>query len=168
MAVLLLQTGFQRFDTTRSRIQVRTALLLCPRIGTWVLKVQGFVLLVIPSNDSQKGIPQKKDIPTWAGSKLNRRGYAGFGPCFHLPGFHFGYRFFEPQPYILECPESFRIPIVIDCFGATQFKGCSAGSFHQPKSTRVWLYMCLHIHIYIYIYIHNLYIDTFIRHAPLK
>ena len=23
-------------------------------------------------------------------SKLNRRGYAGFGPCFHLPGFHFG------------------------------------------------------------------------------
>ena len=20
------------------------------------------------------------------GSKLNRRGYAGFGPCFHLPG----------------------------------------------------------------------------------
>ena len=24
------------------------------------------------------------------GSKLNRRGYAGFGPCFHLPGFQFG------------------------------------------------------------------------------
>ena len=24
------------------------------------------------------------------GSKLNKRGYAGFGPCFHLPGFHFG------------------------------------------------------------------------------
>ena len=24
------------------------------------------------------------------GSKLTRRGYAGFGPCFHLPGFHFG------------------------------------------------------------------------------
>ena len=32
------------------------------------------------------------------GSKLNRRGYAGFGPCFHLPGFHVQYRFFEPQP----------------------------------------------------------------------
>ena len=25
-----------------------------------------------------------------SGSKLNRRGYAGFGPCFYLPGFHFG------------------------------------------------------------------------------
>ena len=25
-----------------------------------------------------------------SGSKLNRRRYAGFGPCFHLPGFHFG------------------------------------------------------------------------------
>ena len=24
------------------------------------------------------------------GSKLNRRGYAGVGPCFHVPGFHFG------------------------------------------------------------------------------
>ena len=24
------------------------------------------------------------------GSKLNWRGYAGFGPCFHLPRFHFG------------------------------------------------------------------------------
>ena len=24
------------------------------------------------------------------GSKLTGRGYAGFGPCFHLPGFHFG------------------------------------------------------------------------------
>ena len=24
------------------------------------------------------------------GSKLTRRGYASFGSCFHLPGFHFG------------------------------------------------------------------------------
>ena len=29
-------------------------------------------------------------LPCWCGSILNRRGYAGFGPCFHLPGFHFG------------------------------------------------------------------------------
>ena len=31
-------------------------------------------------------------FPFWngCGSKLNRRGYAGFGPCFHLPGFHVG------------------------------------------------------------------------------
>ena len=34
------------------------------------------------------------------GSKLNERGCAGFGPCFHLPGFHFGTGFFEPQPYL--------------------------------------------------------------------
>ena len=27
------------------------------------------------------------------GSEINRRGNAGFGPCFHLPGFHFGYLF---------------------------------------------------------------------------
>ena len=33
------------------------------------------------------------------GSKLNRRGYAGFSLLFHLPGFHFGTGCFEPQPY---------------------------------------------------------------------
>ena len=33
------------------------------------------------------------------GSKLNRRGYAGFGPCFHLPGQPIlEFQFFEPQP----------------------------------------------------------------------
>ena len=35
------------------------------------------------------------------GSKLNRRGYAGFGPCFHLPGQAIlEFLFFEPQPYV--------------------------------------------------------------------
>ena len=29
-------------------------------------------------------------IANGRGSNLHRRGYAGFGPCFHLPGFHFG------------------------------------------------------------------------------
>ena len=28
------------------------------------------------------------------GSKINHYGTAGFSPCFHLPGFHFGYLFF--------------------------------------------------------------------------
>ena len=27
------------------------------------------------------------------GSKLNHQGTAGFSPCYHLPGFHFGYTF---------------------------------------------------------------------------
>ena len=27
------------------------------------------------------------------------QGTAGFSPCVHLPGFHVGYRFFDPQPY---------------------------------------------------------------------
>ena len=27
----------------------------------------------------------------WYGSKLDHQGTAGFGPCFHLQGFHFGY-----------------------------------------------------------------------------
>ena len=37
---------------------------------------------------AKQSTSQKK--PSGCGSKLNRRGYAGFGPCFHLPGFHFG------------------------------------------------------------------------------
>ena len=31
--------------------------------------------------------------PYGYGSKLKSRGYAGFGPCFHFPGFHFGIGF---------------------------------------------------------------------------
>ena len=38
--------------------------------------------------------------PFGCGSKLNRRGYAGFGPRFHLPGFHFGTGLFEPHPFV--------------------------------------------------------------------
>ena len=34
------------------------------------------------------------------GSKLNRRGYAGFGPCFHLPGFHFGTGFLSHRQIV--------------------------------------------------------------------
>ena len=32
------------------------------------------------------------------GSKLSHQGTAGFGPCFCLPGFHFGYLVVYPQP----------------------------------------------------------------------
>ena len=35
------------------------------------------------------------------GSKLNHQGTAGFSHGFHLPGFHFGYPFFDPQPHEL-------------------------------------------------------------------
>ena len=35
----------------------------------------------------------------WVWLKIKQEGQtARLGPCFHLPGFHFGYRFFEPQP----------------------------------------------------------------------
>ena len=32
-------------------------------------------------------------VPFGYGSKLNHQGTAGLSPCFHLPGFHFGYLF---------------------------------------------------------------------------
>ena len=47
--------------------------------------------------------PPKKG---WVWLKINRRGYAGFGPCFHFLRFHFRYRFFEPQPGCLCLPGS--------------------------------------------------------------
>ena len=46
----------------------------------------------------------------WPWLKIKQEGQtAGFGPCFDLPGFHFGYRFFEPQPceYFLGSPKRF-------------------------------------------------------------
>ena len=62
------------------------------------------------------------------GSKLNRRGYAGFGPCFHLPGFHFGHRLFEPLPFL-------RLPF----FSATSSQGsiCSTTSSLACTGPRV-------------------------------
>ena len=40
------------------------------------------------------------------GSKLNRRGYAGFGPCFHLPGFHFGTGFLSHSHFTILLPRT--------------------------------------------------------------
>ena len=36
---------------------------------------------------------------------------AGFGPGFHLPGFHFGYRFFEPQPNCIKRFSFYGFPL---------------------------------------------------------
>ena len=36
------------------------------------------------------GLKGNRQNPIGCGSKLSRRGYAGFGLCFYLPGFHFG------------------------------------------------------------------------------
>ena len=45
------------------------------------------------------GIPNFKTNPFGCGSKFNRRGYAGVGPCSPLTRVPFWYRFFEPQPF---------------------------------------------------------------------
>ena len=45
---------------------------------------------------------QEAAIPFGYGSKLNHQGTAGFSPCFHLPGFHFGYIFLT-HGYLAEC-----------------------------------------------------------------
>ena len=47
------------------------------------------------------GKPQRSEGANGYGSKLQSRNWtAGVGPCFHFPGFHFGCRFFDPQPNI--------------------------------------------------------------------
>ena len=40
--------------------------------------------------DGPTPAPLKQWNTNGCGSQLNRRGYAGSGPCFHLPRFHFG------------------------------------------------------------------------------
>ena len=44
--------------------------------------------LLFDKVESSKQVQGK--MSNGCGSKFNRRGYAGFGPCVHLPGFHFG------------------------------------------------------------------------------
>ena len=59
----------------RSSSGVVRGVLRCSRI--WVFKLGG----------------TRCGFPFGCGSKLNSWGYAGFGPCFHLPGFHLGTSF---------------------------------------------------------------------------
>ena len=97
------------------RVQVVETLVLAERSGRTGLHVQSNGTACCRS--TQLGIlrsPQEKSSPARSrgsqhrqegrleigkksprdrigcGSKLHRRGYAGFGPCFHSPGFHFG------------------------------------------------------------------------------
>ena len=59
------------------------------------------VLIVLPTihRGGSSGIPfeswleQAYFVKHGYGSKLNHQGTTGFGPCFHLPGFHLGYLF---------------------------------------------------------------------------
>ena len=58
-------------------------------LNRWFLWVRGGCPVGTPRN---RRAPNQQ-IALWlfgCGSKFTRRGYAGFGPCFHLPGFHFG------------------------------------------------------------------------------
>ena len=45
---------------------------------------------------------ERECLSIWVWVKFNHQGTANFGPCFHLPGIHFGYLFFDPQPYGLK------------------------------------------------------------------
>ena len=46
--------------------------------------------------------------PSGYGSKLNHQGIAGFGPCTHLPGCHFGYPFLTHTHLLPGVPEPVR------------------------------------------------------------
>ena len=62
------------------------------------------------------------------GSKLNRRGYAGCGPCFYLPGFHFGTGFLSHS----------RMPPNLDPAKIPMCRGLSSTS-ERPSSTSAGL-----------------------------
>ena len=72
-------------------------------------------------------------------------GTAGFGPCFHLPGFHIGYVFFDPQPSLLffsfspadeigngRSPGATRQELGLDASPAT----CVDGGLRLPRTAR--------------------------------
>ena len=78
------------------------------------------------------------DFDPWengCGSKLNRRGKAGFGPCFHLPGFHFGADFLSDCRMLSIGTHWF--PLVFHWFPIPS--GCGRGS----KKTELPLFQIL-------------------------
>ena len=70
-----------------------------PPYSNWVVRAEAFQRAKISCQAEPGGLR----ISFWScplsqfgnGSKSNKGGYAGFGPCFHLPGFHSCFRFFE-------------------------------------------------------------------------
>ena len=78
----------------------------------WPLWVLHSVSMSRPRRKSNGG-PRKSDpggqfasdertTPILVWLKIRQEGQtAGFGPCFHFPGFHFSTVFFEPQPFEL-------------------------------------------------------------------
>ena len=82
----------------------------------------------------QQGRTQRSKRRLWTsgcGSKLNRRGYAGFGPCFHLPGFHVGTVFLSHSQV--------RNP-----------KWNSLTSWLELGPQQIYIYIYTYIYIYIY------------------
>ena len=63
---------------------------ITPGIGPWL-----FLLVPLKRNTLKRVCSSKERPPHGYGSKLNHQELdrSNFGPCFHLPCFHFGYRF---------------------------------------------------------------------------
>ena len=78
------------------------SVLLLPLAGCRLSR--GRARLAKAKKKNSEGVIHELVETCGCGSKSNRSGYAGFGPCFHLPGFHFGNVLFEPQPCAVEPP----------------------------------------------------------------
>ena len=83
ICVLFVSVGFK----------VKLSLLLeyaCKNICVLTLLAQlslvGFKGNLLPLLEHVLVFPRVRRKPTWVWLKSNRTGYAGFGPCFHLPG----------------------------------------------------------------------------------
>ena len=61
-----------------------------------------------PAKASTDGHVVSFEFPDGCGSKFTRRSYAGFGPCFHFPGFHFGTGFLSHS----HIPSEFKSPTI--------------------------------------------------------
>ena len=68
------------------------------RSNPLAIKVHPSITLFVRGRERRiRGTQRKAAEPSLA-MWQQEGGDAGFGPCFHLSGFHLGYRFSEPQP----------------------------------------------------------------------
>ena len=120
------------------------------------------------TSKSQRAVSTTLHQGYGCGSKLNRRGYAGFGPCFHFAGFHLGTGFLSHSHImggLIETTSHLLCTCLAQPLMLTLVPKPALGTLEMGTCTYVCIYiyiilytlvyLCIYIYIYMYIYIYS-------------
>ena len=131
-------------DNTRSGRQVvegtRTGPISCLLCGHKQNKWHGDIQRISRGDVKTQGY----QVFIWVRLKIKQEGYAGVGPCFHLPGFHFGTVFLSHSH--LDKSIFTRVPWLSTEKGSLRFKGChrhrqieaATTDYHDSQAEILW------------------------------